>query len=50
MFPAVPWIGSTMIAATSFVVSSSTFCLRNATQCHSHDGNVLSNAQRAQLA
>src|SRR5438093_8981419 len=39
-----------MIAATSLLVSSSTFFLRNSTQCHSHDGNVLSNAQRAHAA
>src|SRR5579883_567891 len=39
-----------MMAATSFVVSSSIFRRRNSTQCHSHDGKVLSNAQRAQDA
>ena len=48
--PAVPWIGSTMIAATCFVVSSSIFRFRNSTQCHPHDGNVLSKAQRAHEA
>ncbi len=32
MLPAVPWIGSTMIAATSLVVSSSIFRARNSTQ------------------
>ena len=46
-FMLVPWIGSTMIAATSLVVSTSIFLRRNSTQCQLHDGNVLSNAQRA---
>src|SRR5690242_6839229 len=50
MLPAVPWIGSTMIAATLFVVSSSIFLRRKSTQCHSQDGKVLSKAQRAQDA
>src|SRR5712691_5015837 len=36
-----------MIAAMSFVVSISIFFRRKSTQCHSHDGNVLSKAQRA---
>src|SRR2546428_12798593 len=48
--PAVPWIGSTTIAATSFVVSIAIFWRKNSTQCHSHDGNVLSNTQRAHAA
>src|SRR5436309_14641174 len=39
-----------MIAATSCVVSISIFLRKNSTQCHSHDGNVLSNTQRAHAA
>jgi hypothetical protein len=39
-----------MIAAMSLLVSTAIFCFRNSTQCHSHDGNVLSKAQRAQPA
>src|SRR5260370_42697240 len=50
MLPAVPWIGSTKIAATCFVVSISIFFRRKSTQCHSQDGNVLSKAQRAHEA
>src|SRR5712692_10520311 len=50
MLPAVPWIGSTMIAAMSLLVSTAIFFFKNSTQCQSHDGNVLSKAQRAQLA
>src|ERR1051325_1782914 len=50
MLPAVPWIGSTMIAAMSLLGSTAILCLRNSTQRHSHDGNDLSKAQRAQLA
>ena len=39
-----------MIAATSFVVSAAILERRKSTQCHSHDGNVLPNAQRAHEA
>src|SRR5437773_2457011 len=39
-----------MIAATSRVVSSWILFRRKSTQCHSHDGNVLSKAQRAHEA
>src|SRR2546429_8921116 len=39
-----------MMAATSFVVSTSTFLRRKSTQCHSHDGKVLPNAHRAHEA
>mgnify|MGYP003693929451 CR=1 FL=1 len=45
--PPVPWIGSTMIAAMSFVVSAAILLRRKSTQCQWHDGNVLPNAQRA---
>src|SRR2546427_363753 len=38
------------VAATSLVVSSWILWRRKSTQCHSHDGNVLSKAQRAQDA
>jgi hypothetical protein len=39
-----------MIAAMSLVVSALIFERRKSTQCQWHEGNVLSNAQRAQNA